>query len=89
LISQSRGLGDVYKRQVRGAGFATGTKTPMFHTIFLPLFTHVYVLPALTLLIPALAQELPAFTAPKELFGIKTRRSEKAVTIRRDFFISS
>jgi hypothetical protein len=46
-----------------GAGLATGIKTPLSHTNFLPLFTQVYVLPALTLLIPALLQELPAFTA--------------------------
>jgi hypothetical protein len=47
-----------------GDGFATGINTPLFHTNFLPLFTQVYVFPALTLLIPALLQELPAFTAP-------------------------
>jgi hypothetical protein len=46
-----------------GDGFATGIATPLFHTNFLPLFTQVYVLPALTLLIPALLHEFPAFTA--------------------------
>jgi hypothetical protein len=72
-----------------GDGFATAIATPLFHTNFLPLFTQVYVLPALTILTPAFVQELPAFTAAKELFGTKARRSEKAVTIRRDFFIRS
>jgi hypothetical protein len=46
-----------------GEGSATGINTPLFQTNFLPLFTQVNVLPALTLLIPALVQELPAFTA--------------------------
>jgi hypothetical protein len=37
--------------------------TPLSHTNFLPLFTHVNVLAALTLLIPALLQGLPALIA--------------------------
>jgi hypothetical protein len=59
-VGDGFGVGDAL---VLGAGFATGIKTPLSHTNFLPLFTQVYVLPTLTLLIPALLQELPAFTA--------------------------
>jgi hypothetical protein len=61
-----------------GEGFATGINTPLFQTNFLPLFTQVNVLPALTLLIPALLQELPAFTAAYEFGTTRTREIKTA-----------
>ena len=48
-----------------GVGLATGTgsATPLFHTSFLPLFTHVYFMPPVLIDWPALAQMLPGFGA--------------------------
>ena len=68
------------------SGYATGIDTPLFHTNFLPLFTHVYVLPALTLLIPALLHALPAFTAAYELEATRTIGITRAIK-RRCFLI--
>jgi hypothetical protein len=69
-----------------GAGCATGIKVPLSQTNFLPLFTHVYVLPAATLLIPALVQELPDFTAAYEFEATITTGIIRA-TRRKYFFI--
>jgi hypothetical protein len=69
-----------------GAGLATGINTPLFHTNFLPLLTHVYVLPALALLIPALLHVLPAFTAAYEFEATSTIGITRA-TKRRCFLM--
>ncbi len=44
-----------------GIGFAIAT--PLFHTSFLPLFTHVYFLPAEVEVAPSFEHVAPAFTA--------------------------
>lgn len=44
-------------------GFGTAIATPLFHTSFLPLFTHVYFLPAEVEVAPSFEHVAPAFTA--------------------------
>ena len=58
-------------------GFGAATATPLFHTNFLPLFTHVYFLPPDVMLCPALLQTLPAFgaVAAWATEAIKTKES--------------
>ena len=46
-----------------GLGFDAATFTPLFHTSFLPLFTHVYFLPAEVEVAPSFEHVAPAFTA--------------------------
>jgi hypothetical protein len=59
----------------------------LLQTNFFPLFTQVNVLPALTLLIPALVQELPVFTAPIAGWVIEVPRKKRARASTRTFFI--
>ncbi len=47
-----------------GAGFATDT--PLFHTNFFPLFTHVYFLPLYVEVAPAFEHLVPGVTAASE-----------------------
>ena len=58
-------------------GTGTGTATPLFQTSFLPLFTHVYFLPAYVAVEPDLGQVAPAFGAANALVGMS---SPKAIT---------
>jgi hypothetical protein len=48
---------------VVGAVDFGAARTPLFQTSFLPLFTHVYFLPALVEVAPSFVQALPALTA--------------------------
>ena len=50
-------------------GFGAEFATPLFHTSFFPLFTHVYFLPALVEVAPILVQGAPALTAAIALIG--------------------
>jgi hypothetical protein len=56
---------------------------------FLPDLMHVYVLPALTLLIPTLLHFVPAFVAPAT--GVATERAKKMMAIAKpaDFFTTT
>ena len=57
-----------------GVGDATGTglaiATPLFHTNFLPLFTHVYFLPLYVEVAPALEHLAPGVTAATEICAV-------------------
>ena len=46
-----------------GEGFEAGTKAPLFHTSFFPLFTHVNFLPAAVIVCPAFLHAEPGFGA--------------------------
>jgi hypothetical protein len=46
-----------------GVGFGAATATPLFHTNFFPLFTHVNFLPPAVIVCPAFLQAEPGFGA--------------------------
>ena len=70
------GVGD---EVVVGFGFATAT--PLFQTSFLPLFTHVYFLPAYVAVEPDLEQVEPAFGAANALVGMSSAKANtKAIS---------
>ena len=53
------------------------TKTPLFHTSFLPFLTHVYFLPAEVEVAPSFEQLAPGFTAAlaAEVISVNDTRS--------------
>jgi hypothetical protein len=52
--------------------------TPLFHTSFLPDFTHVNFLPEAVAVAPALVHLAPALTAAKDGAAIKDNDSNRA-----------
>ena len=67
-------------------GVALGMSTPLFQTSFLPLFTHVYFLPAYVAVEPDLEQVAPAFGAAKAVAGISNAIASEIATNR--FFMA-
>jgi hypothetical protein len=62
-------------------GVALGMITPLFQTSFLPLFTHVYFLPAYVAVEPDLEQVAPAFGAANALVGMSNPKANtKAIS---------
>ena len=72
-----------------GVGVTVGVgliiATPLFHTNFLPLFTHVNFLPFAVAVTPTFLQLSPAFTAAIAFIGM--RNSAKAMNEPSHFFI--
>jgi hypothetical protein len=66
-----------------GDGVGTTTVMPLFHTSFLPLFTHVYFLPPAVIVWPAFLQALPAFGAVAAWATEATRTKESSTETRR------
>ena len=60
------------------------TKTPLFHTSFLPLLMQVYFLPFAVAVVPTFLQVSPAFTAATAFNG--TRKSAAVTRTARSFF---
>ena len=67
-----------------GVGDATGTgfvtATPLFHTNFLPLFTHVYFLPLYVDVAPAFVHLAPGVTAATDICAVISE--SESITIR-------
>ena len=72
-----------------GVGVATGlgfaAPTPLAHTSFFPLFTHVYFLPADTDIFPIFLQVSPAFRAAAAFNG--AIRANTRVRAKSVFFM--
>jgi hypothetical protein len=66
-----------------GVGFGLTTTTPLFQTSFLPLFTHVYFLPATVEVCPAFLQLAPALIAA---FAFNGATRAKIRTIESRYF---
>ena len=66
-------------------GFGAGIETPLFQMSFLPLFMHVYFLPAYVEVCPALLQLAPALIAAVAFSG--ATRANIRVSVSRIFFI--
>ena len=59
---------------VVATGLGAAIFTPLSQTSFLPLLIHVYLIPAVTVVAPALVQAVPAFTAADAGSGENTSR---------------
>ena len=72
-----------------GVGVATGvglaTKTPLFQTSFLPLFTHVNFFPANVEVCPAFLQLPPALIAAVAFKGATSAKA--SIRVSKTFFI--